>query len=465
MKWMKYIAVGALLSVASSGFARTEDAPERPQDYGWGKALATTESSPWYRVNLPDEVYKQSAWPDLRDVRVFNHQGERVPFSLEKQKSAPVSAKTTELRIFPLTTSPVESVNSDEARGERVWLRSPKGYEISMEGEGVEGIGKSYLLALPDNIDETLTVSQLRLGWDKPTVNWQGKASVYSSSNMQEWVIMRRDVPLMDIASGDDRLALDKIGLDLHMGSDGPRYLLVVFDKPQLPITLTRASVVEEQVQETPAQVSLSGWATKVSADEVHYQWTQPQPLTALSVRLDYDGVLPVELAWRATAQDKWQPLTKEVIFHLNNQASDDIALSGQLVQGVRLTTVNAHLQGALPRVGGLRESQSLIFNAQGNGPFILAWGNKAATPAALTLDNLIPTRLRPQHDPETLPEAVAHEPVKLGGESRLSAVSPADRESQWYTFLVWGALVLGVLALVWMALKIWRDIQKDNAA
>ncbi|MGK9175262.1 DUF3999 domain-containing protein [Yokenella regensburgei] len=465
MKWMRYIAVGALLSVASSGFARTEDTPETPQDYGWGKALATTESSPWYRVNLPVEVYEQSAWPDLRDVRVFNHQGERVPFSLEKQKLAPANAKTTELRIFPLTTSPVESVESEGAKGERIWLRSPNGYEITLEGERVEGIGKSYLLALPDSTDDPFTVSQLRLGWDKPTVNWQGKASVYSSSNMQEWVTMKYDVPLMDIASGDDRLALDKINLDLRMGGDSPRYLLVVFDKPQLPFTLTQASVVEEQLQEKPAQVSLPGWATKVSADEVHYQWTQPQPLTALSVRLDYEGVLPVAIAWRPTAQDAWRPLKKELIFNLNNQVSDDIVLPGQPVQAIRLTTVNAHLPEALPQVEGLRERQDLIFNAQGNGPFILAWGNKAATEAALPLDSLIPARLRSQHAPDTLPQAMGREAVKLGGESRLSAVSPAERESQWYRFLVWGVLVFGALALGWMALRIWRDVQKDKAS
>ncbi len=464
MKWMRYVAIGALLSVASSGFARDE-APETPQDYGWGRALSTTEDSPWYRVNLPAEVYQQSAWPDLRDVRVFNHQGERVPFSLEKQKAAPTQAKITELRIFPLSTSPVEPVNSDDAQGGRVWLRSPNGYEIKLEGERLEGVGKSYLLALPDNTAEAISVSQLQLGWDKPAVNWQGKASLYFSTDMREWGLLQKDAPLMDIASGSDRLALDKISTSLTMSTDGPRYLLVVFDTPELPIALTQATVVENTSQDIAASINLPGWANRVSADEAQYQWSQPQSLTALSVRLDQDGVLPVELSWRATADGKWQPLTKEVLFHLNDQVSDDIAIPGHLVQGIRLTTVNAHLPDALPQVSGLRESQSLIFNAQGNGPFILAWGNKAATPAALPLDGLIPAGLRQQHTPETLPDAVAHERVKLGGESRLSAVSPAERQSQWQTFLVWGVLVIGVLALVWMALRIWRDIQKDNAA
>jgi hypothetical protein len=464
MKWIKFVAIGALLSVAATGFARDE-VPETPQDYGWGRALSTTESSPWYRVNLPTEVYQQSAWPDLRDVRVFNHQGERVPFSLEKQKAAARTANAVDLRIFPLSTSPVEPMNSEAAQGERIWLRSPNGYEIKLEGERVEGVGKSYLLVLPENTAQSLSVSQLQLGWDKPAVNWQGKASLYFSTDMREWGLLQKDAPLMDIASGSDRLMLDKISATLSMSTDGPRYLLVVFDTPRLPITLTHAVVTENAYQDLATSVSLAGWANRISADEVQYEWSQPQPLSALSVKMDEEGVLPVELSWRASAEDKWQPLSKEVLFHLNDQVSDDISVSGHLVQGIRLTTVNAHLPDALPQVVGLRESQNLIFNAQGNGPFILAWGNKAATSAALPLDDLIPAGLRKQHAPDTLPDAVAHERIKLGGESRLSAVSPADRESQWHTFLVWGVLVLGVLALAWMALRIWRDIQKDNAA
>lgn len=463
MKWIKFVAIGALLGVASTGFARDE-VPETPQDYGWGRALATTESSPWYRVNLPVEVYQQSAWPDLRDVRVFNHQGERVPFSLEKQKAVARKGKEIELRIFPLSTSPVEPMNSEAAQGERIWLRSSNGYEIKLEGERIEGVGQSYLLALPDNSAEPVSVSQLQLSWDKPAVNWQGKASLYFSTDMREWGLLQKDAPLMDIASGNDRLKLDKISTTLSMSTDGPRYLLVVFDTPRLPITLTHAAVSENAFQDLATNVSLVGWANRISADEAQYQWSQPQPLRALSVKMDEEGVLPVELSWRAGAEDKWQPLTKEVLFQLNNQVSEDIPVPGHLIQGIRLTTVNAHLPDTLPQISGLRESQTLIFNAQGNGPFILAWGNKAAAQVALPLDSLIPAGLRKQHDPDTLPDAVAHERIKLGGDSRLSAVSPAERQSQWQTFLVWGVLVLGALALVWMALRIWRDVQKDNA-
>jgi hypothetical protein len=48
-------------------------------------------------------------------------------------------------------------------------------------------------------------------------VNWQGKASLYYSSDMKEWDLMQADAPLMDVASGSDRLTLNTINISLSM--------------------------------------------------------------------------------------------------------------------------------------------------------------------------------------------------------------------------------------------------------
>ncbi len=461
MRWMVSVVIGALISLSSPGFAR-DTTPETPQDYAWGRALTTTESSPWYRVDLPVEVYQQSVWPDLRDVRIFNHQGERVPFTLETLKETQPAPKSMALRIFPLSTSPVEKLDE---QGQRIWLRSPDGYQIKLEGSRIQGVGQSYLLALPDDASGVFTVSQLKINWDKPATNWQGKATVYYSTDMQEWGLLQDDVPVMDVASGNDRLTLNQININLAMTTDGPRYLLVVFNTTQLPVTITGATVIENSDKDLAANVSLPAWGNRISTQEAQYQWSQPQPLSSIAVKLDEEGVLPVEIAWRPSAESEWRPLAKEVLWQLNGQVSDDIASPGELVQGIRLKAVNAHMPEAIPQVTGQRTGQRLLFNAQGTGPFILAWGNKAAGKEAVTLDNLIPAALRQQHSPDNLPEAVASDRVKLGGEARLSATSAAELRSQWQIWLVWAALVLGVLALLWMALRIWREVQKERSA
>lgn len=456
MKWKIAIFTGALWCAALPGLAQ-ETAPESPQDYAWGRSLTTTASSPWYRVALPDDVYQQSVWPDLRDVRVFNHQGERVPFTLQVQQEAQPAPKEQALRLFPLAASPVEKLSDS---GERVWLRSPEGYEIKLEGERINTMGESYLLALPDNVQRQ-NVTQLQLSWDKPAVNWQGKASLYYSSDMKEWDLMQADAPLMDVASGSDRLTLNTINITLSMVTNTPRYLLLVFDKPQLPVTLTRAVVIENPQSTEITNVALPAAGRALSQDKALYHWASPQPVTSISLSLEEEGTLPVEIAWRSGADEAWRPLTKTVLWNLNNQISEPIPVTVGNVQEIQVTTVNAHLPKVVPQLTGLRPGQTLIFNAQGSGPYILAWGNKAAQSVATDLDALIPAALRQKHAPESLPEAWVGDEVKLGGEARLSAISPIEQRSQWLTGLVWAALVLGVLALAWMALRIWREVKE----
>ena len=106
MKWMKAVLCSVLLG-ATGAAVSSDEVKESPADYVTGVTLETTGTSPWYRVSLPPAVYPGTAWADLRDVRVFNHLGETVPFTLVAQKTQPVTPEAVALRFFPLDMSPV----------------------------------------------------------------------------------------------------------------------------------------------------------------------------------------------------------------------------------------------------------------------------------------------------------------------------------------------------------------------
>ncbi|MDW4799740.1 DUF3999 domain-containing protein, partial [Escherichia coli] len=89
----------------------------------------------------------------------------------------------------------------------------------------------------------------------------------------------------------------------------------------------------------------------------------------------------------------------------------------------------------------------------------------RAAKKADVGLDMLIPASLRKTQEIDNLPWAIPQESVTLGGELRLTATSAAEQQSQWKTLLVWGALILGVAVLAFMAWRIWREVKKDGAA
>lgn len=462
MKWMNAVLWSTLLTL--SGPAFSDDRPaESPQDYAFGVALDTSVPSQWYRVALPQAVYQQSTSPELDDVRVFNQMGEPVPFSLVKAARPQAAPQSTALRLFPLDSSPVSRTNDDD--GDKIRLRSRSGVEIVLEGEKARSVGQHYLLTLPENASGAIPLSQLQLVWNTPQDPWQGKASVYYSRDMKRWYSLREEMPVMDVASGSDRLKLDRIDVDLTLSPESIRYLLVVLDAQRPAPTLTGVNAIAAPARGESEQVSLEGQGQRISASEAQWQWSRPQPLSALRVILDDEGVLPVEILWRGAEKAEWRPLKKEVLYRLEGKSSEPIALSGEPLAAVKITALNARIPENLPRVMGNRDRYELIFNAQGKAPYLLAWGNGAAEPASVGAEMLIPADLRKTHDVASLPEASVQATVTLGGEARLTATSAALQQSRWKTFAVWGVLIVGVILLAGMAWRIWREVKKDGAA
>ena len=459
MKWMKAVACTALLAL--SGPALCDEVPaESPRDYAFGRSLDTSAPSQWYRVMLPLAVYAQSTSPDLHDVRVFNQSGEPVPFSLIAATRPQASVQSTALRLFPLDASPLAPA-SDAGDSDKILLRSRNGVEIVLQGQKAAAAGQHYLLTLPEQASGELAISQLQLLWNTPQSSWQGTASVYYSEDLKRWYTLGEDMPLLDVASGEDRLKLDRIDTETVLSPDANRYLMVVLNAQSQGVTLTGVNAISAAAQADPEEINLEGEGEPLSASEAQWRWARPQPLHAVSISLNGEGVLPVEIAWRSSEKDAWHPLKKEVIYRLEGKTSGPVSLSGGLVQAVKITTLNARLPEYLPSVTGHRDRYDLVFNAQGKAPYVLAWGNGAAKPAKVEPDMLIPADLRKTYDMANLPQADVVDHVALGGEARLTATSAADRESRMNTLLVWGVLIAGVILLAGMAWRIWRETQR----
>lgn len=459
MKWMKAVACTALLAL--SGPALCDEVPaESPRDYAFGRSLDTSAPSQWYRVMLPLAVYAQSTSPDLHDVRVFNQSGEPVPFSLIAATRPQASVQSTALRLFPLDASPLAPA-SDAGDSDKILLRSRNGVEIVLQGQKAAAAGQHYLLTLPEQASGELAISQLQLLWNTPQSSWQGTASVYYSEDLKRWYTLGEEMPLLDVASGQDRLKLDRIDTETVLSPDANRYLMVVLNAQSQGVTLTGVNAISAAAQADPEEISLEGEGEPLSASEAQWRWARPQPLHAVSISLNGEGVLPVEIAWRSSEKDAWHPLKKEVIYRLEGKTSGPVSLSGGLVQAVKITTLNARLPEYLPSVTGHRDRYDLVFNAQGKAPYVLAWGNGAAKPAKVEPDMLIPADLRKTYDMANLPQADVVDDVALGGEARLTATSAADRESRLNTLLVWGVLIAGVILLAGVAWRIWRETQR----
>ena len=109
-------------------------AAETPQDFAFGMPLEIDGREALYEVEIPASVYQGVARRDLGDLRVFNADGEPVPFALEprppqqKEKPPPVAVK-----VFPAlwrAGRPIWTACSSE------WRKAVGGTVVSVRSEG-----------------------------------------------------------------------------------------------------------------------------------------------------------------------------------------------------------------------------------------------------------------------------------------------------------------------------------------
>ena len=102
----------SLLPVILAAASLAATAAESPEDFAFAVPIEGLGADALHRVAIPQSVYEAAAFADLRDLRVFNGDGEVVPYAFRpvertSEKPAPVA-----LAIFPLRGPP--DARSDE---------------------------------------------------------------------------------------------------------------------------------------------------------------------------------------------------------------------------------------------------------------------------------------------------------------------------------------------------------------
>ncbi|EOV0647319.1 DUF3999 family protein [Cronobacter turicensis] len=452
--WVALVWAFAATCAASDDTSRAE----RPQDYARGVELAVEGQSPWYRLPLPEAVYSQSAWPDLRDIRVFNAQGASLPFALETTTPPAPAPQRAPLTVYKLDAQPVKT--SEEGQS-AVLLTSPSGVQIRMENAPVEQLSASWLIAL-DESNRERALTQLQLAWPQQVNGWQARVDVLASETLRDWQPIIADAPLMDLTSGDRRLLQNTVDFSEAPSLFGAKYLLVVVKNASAPLDFTSATGQWQAPHPQPRRISLAASGAKEKFDTAIYHWARPQPFDALTLRPALENaVVPVEIDYRSADNMAWQPLARTVIYRLPERPAVMLPLHGELISALRVRAINQRFGDAFPEVTGEHDEKTLVFNAQGSGPFLLAWGNGAAKVQALALQTLVPD----SHDPELLPYAQTVKAVTLGGDARLTAKDASAQRNALYTWIIWGVLVAGAAGLLLLAWRLWRDIRGEKAA
>jgi hypothetical protein len=446
------VCVGLALPVVAQTAERLDDYPAR-------LPITVQGEGPWFRLPLPLTLRWQAASPDLRDLRVFNAQGEALAYGfVEAGARQTREAREQSVKWFPLQ-GPADAVG-----------RAPA-VSVQRSGDG------TVIRVAPDAAPASSTV---RRGWlldasaigqplDRLRLDWSGggdgfqRFRIEASDDLQQWRGWGVN-QVARLAFGGERIEQREIELP----GDRARYLRLTWESPREAPVLTEATLTSSR---STAALSQLDWSEPIQAvrrgDIYEANLPASLPLERLRVSLYQPNTLaPVAVSTQEPAmavarrdaprQPAWSPVARGLLYRLMQDGSeirnDEIELRGTPVRALQVQVD--------PRGGGLGDAVSfrvaargveLVFLARGTPPYTLAMGRPGAQAAQLPLGMLVP----------------GYEPARLATMGLAQATAPtAPRlvtpppavSHDWKKFGLWAVLLLGVGLLGWMATSLLKS-------
>lgn len=427
-------------------------AQERPGDYAAQLPLTLSGAGPWYRLELPMALHLAARYADLRDLRVFNAEGEAQAYALTLGNARQSETHNdTAVKGFPLRGP----VNAEQIPSVRV-QRSTTGTLVEVVPESAQLANEELLRGwLLDTSAIDAPLHKLVLDWSSEREGFQ-RFSIEASDDLQHWRAWGEG-QIARLSFADERIDQREVGLP----GNKARYLRLLWSSPQQAPQLLSARVLSATSQIAAAPLTWSANLTPSSAKAGEYRWNLPLalPLQRIQVELAQANTLaPVSVAGRREGQVQWQPLARGLLYRLPQDGkevlNDELELYGMPVQQLRLQVDErgGGLGSAAPSIRvGIRATQ-VVFLARGTPPYVLAIGNSAGKAANLPLSTLIPG-----YDDKRLASLGLASAAEAPVTEAVSASTEQAARFDWQRLGLWSVLLVGVGLLVLMALSLLR--------
>jgi hypothetical protein len=449
------------------------DVPDAANAKSYAVRIPVTPApdAPLQRLLLPAEVLVRLQSPAYADLRIFNAAGQPVPMALA---SVPTPTSTQEhsvkLPAYPILGAEGAAAAGLEGLSLRIEERQGKRVvQLNTGGSTASAAAPQKVLgALLDARKLKEPVAAMTLDADLP-VGQPVTFNVQASKDLKNWrpladtVLYRADASASAASLGDTRL-------DLSMADLKDHYLRISWGSAAVTVrgaTLltSQSTAVRQRVSATMATPALT------SAHELVFALPFATPVAALRITPQGSNVLvPIRVLGRKHREQPWALLASSVVYRLGaagkEQASGPVDLQGASVREVKIEA-DAKTPGfaAAPEITLQFEPAQLVFLASGQGPFTLAAGQASAAAAFLPMASLIPNYQSSQENALPLAQAdVAKADVTGGGlAGPLVAGSPQGDGLPTRSLVLWGILLLGVLALAGMAWGLLKQTKKTD--
>ena len=452
----------ALISVA---LALAAPADERPGDFGYTAPITAGTAASHYRFTLPAEAYRGAARRDLGDLRIFNAAGESVPYAFAPRELPRPRATVQTVRIFPLYGDEAKGLEGTTVRV----ARSARGSVLSVSVTDQAAPSRRRLLGyLLDPGETRIPKDALVLDWDTAE-GFSGHAQVEGTDDFKQWHSVATSAPILALQHEGASLERSRV----ELGGTRARYLrLALTGVPRrFALKQVRVELRPETAQPMRAWLTLAGVAGKANGEWL-FDSGGHFPVDRVRLQLpEPNTVAQVQLLTRERVDDRWRLAASGIAYRLSGDAGDVVSPELHASSNSdRYWMLKVDQKGGGLGAGEVRLEigwlpHELVFAARGAPPFTLAYGNDKVKPGAAPLAAVLP-----QRPDDTTPSAPAAAVGAIAARADTSfAAQPlrfvrelAERRDvrKW---LLWGALIGGVLVLAGMAVRLLRDLGKPS--
>lgn len=445
---------GLALLAALGAICPPLSAAEQAVDYDTRVELRLEGQGPWYRLELPMALHFAARHADLRDLRVFNAEGESLAYALTRSSASERRARHEhDVRWFPLRGPAQGAGDLPSVRVER----STTGTVVQVVPESPTAAGEQLRGWLLDTSGVQAPLEQLSLDWRAGSDGFQ-HFRIEASDDLQHWEPWG-DGQVARLSFADQRIDQHEVSLPGRTA----RYLRLLWQSPQQAPELTAVKVVSASREGVPAAMAWSAPLEPVSAKDGQYQWELPLglPIERLRIAIERSGsLIPLQVEARRDGAPQWQPLASGLLYRLPQEGKDvareELQLPGWMAVKQLRVTVDQRAGGfgqQVPRLEVGMHATQVVFLARGNPPFTLALGNPEASRVELPLATLVPG-----FDGASLEKMGRAEVLSIPPQTGAHPVpEPTAGQIVWKRIGLWAVLLLGVGLLGVMAFSLLK--------
>ena len=460
--WLKTLALSCALVVPALALSAPDT--NNPKSYTLRLPVALAADAAIQRLVLPSQALVNLQTPNYSDIRIFNAQGQSMPMALTSGAAlVQMDSRKIMLPAHPILGSVAAaglddlSLRIEEQQGKRVVQINTGGNT----GTSSSAKQQKVLGALLDARAVNVPVTSMTLDVDMPA-NEPINFILQTSKDLKNWLPLTSAVLYRSETANGSSTQLGDSTLAMPATDLAGNYLRVTWESTAGltgQVNLRSATLTSSNTIQNPRMSVNMALLTLSNPHSLSFTLPFATPLAALQITPNStNALIPVHISGRNDKSQPWSLIANTVIYKLTNagkeQVSRPIELPGASFQEIKIEADKASPGFvAAPNITLQFEPVQIAFLASGPAPFTLAAGLDQAASAYLPIASLMPGYRAAQEN--ALPLAQVDSVASLVVTKMSSDVLPTR------SLVLWGVLLLGVLALSGMAWILLKQTQK----